>query len=520
MVDRAKGPAGILPQGQHLRVRVLGPLAVAIVALVVALAYALADIDREHSGGLSQRAFQETHQQFYRLVGFETQRMRVAAEMLASDPRVRRAVHEGDQPVLDALADQFSVDMQAGRPLMHLHFHGLTESPPGHGCQRTLEVARQRSDLAYGLEGGGDGTLLLWLVQPVYHQGRVVGYVDLAQDLGGIADRLYHVTGLEIQILMDHALSAPTGKAGPATRGEARSGGLVSVDHALASVPEDLPARWAADHALSDAGFQSPKDHRHADHSYQFSQFGLLDAAGEPIGRLVMVRNVTPLRAAQRRRIWAVTVICLATGSMLVVLFYVYLGRVEKSLLSQTTRVARANQALKNEIRRRQEAQRGRLESEGRFRTLVANIPGAVYRCRLDDDWSMIYLSDEIFELTGYSSTEFTTKQRCYVSVIAPEDRQRVRRVITSGAANHRSFVLEYRVLHRDGSKRWVHEKGQAVYGDDDTVEYLDGVIFDITQRKDYEHGLRQAKRSAENANHAKWKLNGTVKIHTRERAE
>ncbi len=504
MTDRAGKPGGILPEGHRLRVRVLGPLAVAIVGLVVALAYALADIDREHAGGLSNRAFQETHQQFYRLVGFEIQRMRVAAEMLASDPRVRQALQERDRSTLDALADQFRADMQPGHPITHLHFHGPTEFSPGHGCRRTLDVARQRTDLAYGLESGTEDALLLWLVQPIYHQGRVVGYVDLAQDLGGIADRLYQLTGLEIQILMSPGASAATDPAGPLP-GETRDpASLVSVDHALASVPEDLPARWAADHPVSPASPRPPLNHRHGDHSYQFSQFGLRDAAGTPIGRLVMVRNVTPLRAAQRRRVWAVTVICLSTGSMLLVLFYVYLGRVEKNLLRQTTRVARANQALKNEIRRRQEAQRGRLESEGRFRTLVANIPGAVYRCRLDDDWTMIYLSDEIYELTGYASTKFTTGQRCFTSVIAPEDRQRVRRVIANGAANHRSFVLEYRLLHRDGSKRWVHEKGQAVYDDEDKVAYLDGVIFDITQRKDYEHGLRQAKRSAENANHAK----------------
>ncbi|MEI8618959.1 PAS domain-containing protein [Pseudoalteromonas sp. B193] len=45
------------------------------------------------------------------------------------------------------------------------------------------------------------------------------------------------------------------------------------------------------------------------------------------------------------------------------------------------------------------------------------------------------------------------------------------------------SWSVEYRITARDGSLHWVNEKGQAIYADDGSILYLDGFIFDITER-------------------------------------
>ncbi len=63
-------------------------------------------------------------------------------------------------------------------------------------------------------------------------------------------------------------------------------------------------------------------------------------------------------------------------------------------------------------------------EKEKRFRTLVDNIPGTVYRCRHDQDWTMQFISDDVAELTGYPAEEFIgNKVRTFDSVIHLEDR-------------------------------------------------------------------------------------------------
>jgi len=124
-------------------------------------------------------------------------------------------------------------------------------------------------------------------------------------------------------------------------------------------------------------------------------------------------------------------------------------------------------------------------ESEERFKTLVANIPGATYRCVYDSDWAMEYISSEIENISGYPSSDFiNNKIRTYTSVIHPDDAQMVEEVILEGVKNKQPFTIDYRVIHADGSIHHVYERGQGVFNEQGKVVCLDGAIFDITERK------------------------------------
>ena len=123
-------------------------------------------------------------------------------------------------------------------------------------------------------------------------------------------------------------------------------------------------------------------------------------------------------------------------------------------------------------------------ESESRFRGLVANIPGTVFRCDIDSDWTMEFLSDGIEELVGYPSSDFIDNRvRSFGSVVHPDDRARLEADVASSVADRRAYTTDYRVLHRDGSVRYVIEQGQAVLNADGRVR-LDGAIFDVTDRR------------------------------------
>ena len=143
--------------------------------------------------------------------------------------------------------------------------------------------------------------------------------------------------------------------------------------------------------------------------------------------------------------------------------------------------------------------------SEERFRSLVANIPGAVYRCDLDEHLTFRYISDYIESVTGYPANEFLgNRVRSYANIIYPEDTEMVDRAVRDGVRKDGSFTIEYRIVHADGTVHWVFERGQAVMGKDDTVEFFDGFILDVTERKNAEKELRKAKETAEEATQSK----------------
>ena len=124
-------------------------------------------------------------------------------------------------------------------------------------------------------------------------------------------------------------------------------------------------------------------------------------------------------------------------------------------------------------------------ESRDQFQTLVANIPGITYRCLADKHWTMVYMSGSIDPLSGYPASDFIqNKVRSYASVIHPEDALRLEDEIAKAVAEKSSWLLQYRVLHKDGSVRYVEERGMGEYNQDGSLHYLDGFILDVTNEK------------------------------------
>jgi PAS domain S-box-containing protein len=135
--------------------------------------------------------------------------------------------------------------------------------------------------------------------------------------------------------------------------------------------------------------------------------------------------------------------------------------------------------------------------SEERFRSLVANIPGAVYRCDRDPDWTMRFLSDAIADICGYPASDFMgNRVRTYASLIHPDDRDMVEKTVESGIESGEPFAIEYRVHNAAGKVRWVYERGMGVFGEDGKVQYLDGAIFDISERRQAEEVIKSSERN------------------------
>jgi diguanylate cyclase (GGDEF)-like protein/PAS domain S-box-containing protein len=123
--------------------------------------------------------------------------------------------------------------------------------------------------------------------------------------------------------------------------------------------------------------------------------------------------------------------------------------------------------------------------SEERFRTLLSNIPGAMYRCGLDSNWDMEFISDNVEAISGYPASDFIqSRVRTFASIIHPEDQQMVEVTVREAVDRGEPFIIEYRIIGADGGIRWVYEKGQGVFGPDGSVLWLDGAIFDVTERK------------------------------------
>lgn len=114
--------------------------------------------------------------------------------------------------------------------------------------------------------------------------------------------------------------------------------------------------------------------------------------------------------------------------------------------------------------------------------SLARRFPGVLYRCLADEHWTMSYLSPGIEGLAGFPAEDFIgNRVRSYASLIHPEDREKVDRVVGSAVAKGQPFDIEYRLLDAAGHVRWVQERGHAVLDGTGRPQFLDGVILETT---------------------------------------
>ncbi|WP_186435184.1 PAS domain S-box protein [Rheinheimera sediminis] len=135
------------------------------------------------------------------------------------------------------------------------------------------------------------------------------------------------------------------------------------------------------------------------------------------------------------------------------------------------------------------------LMSDQRYRSMLDNLPGVVYRCRNDAYWTMLFVSDEVFELTGYSAEQLIrNKEVNFAQLYHPEDAEQASALVQHALNNKQRFNVEYRLYHKNGSLRWVQELGQGVFDEQGELLYIDGFIWDVSSQ----HAASQALSSSE----------------------
>ncbi|KQY11943.1 diguanylate cyclase [Massilia sp. Root133] len=120
---------------------------------------------------------------------------------------------------------------------------------------------------------------------------------------------------------------------------------------------------------------------------------------------------------------------------------------------------------------------------EERFRTIVTQVPGAVFRAR--PGGLIDFVSDAIEDISGYPAARFIGAHTDrWADVICPEDRKMQRHFVKEAVLAVRPYEIEYRITDAAGIERWVLESGQPVGFDDNAAFWIDGIISDISERK------------------------------------
>jgi diguanylate cyclase (GGDEF)-like protein/PAS domain S-box-containing protein len=149
---------------------------------------------------------------------------------------------------------------------------------------------------------------------------------------------------------------------------------------------------------------------------------------------------------------------------------------------------------IATDITQRKRAEDAQRESERALATLLSNLPGFAYRLKNDDNWTVEYVSDGIFDVTGHTAAEFIAGSVVADEITHPDDRAAMHEAIDSAIDRREPYAVEYRMMTPRGETKWVWEQGQPVADESDTVIALEGYISDITERKRAEQALGESE--------------------------
>lgn len=144
------------------------------------------------------------------------------------------------------------------------------------------------------------------------------------------------------------------------------------------------------------------------------------------------------------------------------------------------------------DVTNQKRSQRKVVEAKRRLSTLMGNLPGMVYRCLADEYWTMLFVSDGVTALTGYTRDEINyNAEIAYNDIIHPEDRDKVAQEVNTASDSNERFSIEYRIITKQGVTRWVYEQGLTIKDKKDRPLFIEGYIADITAKKLAEENLK-----------------------------
>ncbi|MDN3649664.1 MHYT domain-containing protein [Reinekea marina] len=137
--------------------------------------------------------------------------------------------------------------------------------------------------------------------------------------------------------------------------------------------------------------------------------------------------------------------------------------------------------------------------NESQIQAILSNIPGITFRAIYDPTWPILFVNDQVENILGYPKEDFMLPNptRSINDFLHPEDVGVFER---TDLLNPNGYQIEYRIIDRKGKIKWLLGYGQATQVEGIESACLDGFLMDISDRKEMESELVQAKETAEKA--------------------
>lgn len=451
-----------------------------VVLLTLLLCVAAASLWQQHQGRMAELMAEdadEINTDLEMILSLQGNGLATAIQPIAADPGVHKALSESNAAALLAAWQPVFAAMHRDNHITHLYFYDpnriclLRVHAPEQSGDRNNRYTAVEAELTgkttRGLECGPRGTLTLRVVQPVFEQGRLLGYVELGKEiedvLGTLLGHMEEWNQMAVILHKDH-LDRKAWEATQRSLGRDADWDHMPNHVAILSSQGRLPDAFAA-------WADPPSDHRQKNPEircdgrlWRILDTPLHDSSGAEIGDLLAMRDITGDRSAL---VWQL-VLGGSAGLLLLALMLVFIHRL---LASADRRITAQQASLRNE--------RWRLGS-----IIEATRAGT---WEWDVSTGAVVVSERWAQILGYTSPELDRMDRLkWEALLHPDDLKIANGLVKRHCAGEQpSIDHECRLRHKDGHWVWIHCRGR-VFTRTDAGEprLMFGTHSDITARR------------------------------------
>ena len=500
---------GVYMQAYSLKRRIILPLIIAGVVLFGIGTYLVGNLETRQKQDAVAAEAEAMQSHLKSALSSKAEMMEAALRFIAQDKQLLAALQAGDRKSLLALGAPIYERLHQQHNITHFYFHDAhrinllrVHQPERFGdliSRHTALKAEKSAAMFSGIELGPLGTFTLRSVLPVFNDGKLIGYLELGQEIDGLLQDARNMFHVELFLLVDKRnLVQRDWEAGMKMLGRAHDWNALSASvlasQSLADAPVTLLEQISTTHANPNIQIRRNIDFQ--GHRYWAAIIPVSDADGHQAATLVMLRDMTHLNTHSREDFILFTGIFAVIGLGILVFFARILGRIE-------TQRALSRQQLIDESQAREEMQASFIrqlqdehaklhESEEKFEKISASAQDAII-C-MDNDGNISFWNMAAETIFGYTQQE--ALGRNLHELIVPERFRDAHLKVfpafqKTGQGAALGKTLELVAIRKDGTEFPVEIALSAslIAGKWNGI----GVLRDIAERKKAQREIEQA---------------------------
>ncbi|MBQ0759015.1 MAG: PAS domain S-box protein [Zhongshania sp.] len=399
-------------------------------------------------------------------------------ELMATDDRISEALVSGSRQQM----------LEVGMPLFehfrklnitHFYFHSAdrvnllrVHQPPRFGdlINRTTAIEAVKTGKPFwGAELGPLGTFTLRVVKPIYVQNKLVGLLELGEEVDHLITRMKAFLGVDVVVTIDKQfLKRASWESGMAMlKRQADWDQFSSVVVNANSIPNSSPGFLGG--VIVPSHEESMNHHQLNGKEYVAAKLSLVDVGQRQVGKLFVLYDVTYLSKETRDTTVLAAGIAASLALILLFIFYRILSRTEKVIDASQQKIAHEHDAL-----------------------IEAQKLARIGSWELDLIHNELWWSDECYLIFERDKKPGVASYADFLESIHPEDRHLVDQVYTESLEKHTEYNVVHRLKMPDGRIKYVNEIGESIYDENGKAVRSAGTIQDITERLQSEKAIHE----------------------------